>query len=95
MDEQLQPLTDTPVFHENLIALEVEPVATLPTPVRSSQRKPLITTMDLSATTCRWPFGDPAEPDFHYCGQLPQRNRPYCDTHEAVSSPSNQRKNRS
>ena len=95
MDEQLQPLTDTPVFHENPIGLEAGPDAALLKPVRSAHRKPLVTTMDLSATTCRWPFGDPAEPDFHYCGQLPQRNRPYCDAHEAVSSPASQRKNRS
>lgn len=90
MDEQLQPLTDTPTF-QTVIGLEVEPEVAIAKAIRSSQGKPLVTTMDLSATTCRWPFGDPAEPDFHYCGETPRRNGPYCDAHTAASSPASRR----
>ena len=44
-----------------------------------------VTTISLTADTCRWPFGDPAKPDFHYCGDLPLAGRPYCDKHDAQS----------
>jgi GcrA cell cycle regulator len=48
-------------------------------------RKNWITTISLTIDTCRWPFGDPAKPDFHYCGDLPLVGRPYCDKHDAQS----------
>jgi hypothetical protein len=50
-------------------------------------KRKLITTMTLTSETCKWPFGDPVSPDFHYCGRAPQPGRPYCGTHEAVSRP--------
>jgi len=35
-------------------------------------------------TTCQWPIGDPAAPDFHFCGvPVRQRGKPYCDVHQA------------
>ncbi len=92
VDEQFEQLGDTPAFHETgiLPLLESEPGVTKP--ARISRRKQPVTTMTLTSRTCRWPFGDPAEPDFHYCGQLPQTSGPYCDTHEAMSRPSGQHK---
>ena len=44
-----------------------------------------VTTLTLSTETCRWPIGDPTESDFHYCGQKPGSNGPYCDAHERKS----------
>lgn len=41
-----------------------------------------VTTLTLNSRTCRWPLGDPAELDFHYCGQPPNSRRPYCNAHE-------------
>jgi len=43
-----------------------------------------ITLMQLQNETCRWPFGDPREPSFRYCGCAGANNaagRPYCDDH--------------
>lgn len=38
--------------------------------------------VDLSETRCRWPIGDPLEPDFHFCGRpKPIDGLPYCDEH--------------
>ncbi len=37
--------------------------------------------LDLSEVTCRWPLGDPASPDFHFCGQTSVAGRPYCLEH--------------
>jgi GcrA cell cycle regulator len=61
-------------------------------PVRRSTKPKLVTTLTLTSATCRWPFGDPATPDFHYCGELPQTGGIYCDTHDSMSRPANQRK---
>ena len=52
-------------------------------PARKSMRpvKKLITTSTLSHRTCKWPIGDPAKVDFHYCGKLPESGQIYCGTH--------------
>jgi hypothetical protein len=60
--------------------------------VRKAAKKRLTTTMTLTSDTCKWPFGDPAASDFHYCGQLPQNGRPYCETHNSLSYQSPRRK---
>ena len=38
----------------------------------------------LAADVCHWPCGDPAQPDFHFCGS-PASRRPYCEEHRAVA----------
>jgi GcrA cell cycle regulator len=48
-------------------------------------RGKLVTTETLSGRTCKWPIGDPAEAEFHYCGHPPETGSPYCDTHERRS----------
>jgi GcrA cell cycle regulator len=30
---------------------------------------------------CRWPIGDPAENEFHFCGRNPKPGSPYCEAH--------------
>lgn len=30
---------------------------------------------------CRWPIGDPQEPDFHFCGKNKVTGLPYCEFH--------------
>jgi len=43
-------------------------------------------TIALTARHCRWPIGDPALPDFRYCGELPRRDgAPYCEGHWLVA----------
>jgi GcrA cell cycle regulator len=37
--------------------------------------------LDLTAATCRWPVGEPDEPDFAFCGAAPLRRYPYCVAH--------------
>jgi len=32
-------------------------------------------------TSCQWPYGDPQEKDFHFCGVNPLKNKPYCSEH--------------
>jgi hypothetical protein len=54
-------------------------------PAQKPARRRVVTTGTLSSRTCRWPFGDPAKPDFHYCGELPISGRVYCSTHDNMS----------
>ena len=44
-----------------------------------------VTTETLSSRTCRWPIGNPTESNFHYCGQPPSSDRPYCSVHEQIA----------
>lgn len=53
-------------------------------PARKRARK-VVTTLNLTSRTCKWPIGDPTQTNFHYCGQLPQTGRPYCTAHDDMS----------
>jgi GcrA cell cycle regulator len=37
--------------------------------------------LELDATRCHFPIGDPGDPDFHFCGGSPLPERPYCAFH--------------
>ncbi|MDP6343473.1 MAG: GcrA family cell cycle regulator [Alphaproteobacteria bacterium] len=39
----------------------------------------------LTASTCRWPIGDPGDEDFHFCGSKSTVGQPYCDYHAAMA----------
>src|SRR5262249_51841679 len=39
----------------------------------------------LAPKACRWPYGDPRHPDFHFCGN-PVAEKPYCERHRALAS---------
>ena len=42
-----------------------------------------VTLVDLNMRTCRWPIGDPKDPDFHFCGKEAELGKPYCEEHLA------------
>lgn len=35
----------------------------------------------LTHRTCRWPLGDPKQPDFRFCGKKKKFGSPYCEQH--------------
>jgi hypothetical protein len=37
----------------------------------------------LGPGACRWPYGDPEHPDFHFCGRPMADKPPYCEHHHA------------
>lgn len=41
--------------------------------------------MQLTERTCKWPIGDPATPEFWFCGHPVQAGKPYCEAHVAVA----------
>ncbi len=41
--------------------------------------------VDLTEKTCRWPHGDPATSDFHFCGHSCKEDGPYCEYHSRLA----------
>lgn len=41
--------------------------------------------MELTERTCKWPIGDPATPEFWFCGLPAQQGKPYCEAHVGVA----------
>ena len=91
-DEVIERGDDPPV--ETLLALDEDfigpPTAALAADsnvpiLKPAKKRKTIKTVALTVHTCRWPLGDPADPDFHYCGKRPLIGRPYCDRHDARS----------
>jgi GcrA cell cycle regulator len=58
-----------------------KPVVMLADPALSER----VPTINLTDDHCRWPVGDPGEPDFAHCGRKPRPGSPYCETHHAVA----------
>jgi GcrA cell cycle regulator len=44
-----------------------------------------VTLLDLTEKVCKWPIGDPTDPDFRFCGNPAQPGKPYCSAHVAVA----------
>lgn len=44
-----------------------------------------ISIMELREGTCRWPLGDPLDPDFVFCGGDCDVGKPYCGAHATVA----------
>jgi len=41
--------------------------------------------VNLTEKTCRWPHGDPATSDFHFCGHNIKEDSPYCEYHSRLA----------
>ena len=39
------------------------------------------TVLTINDRMCRWPIGDPAQNEFHFCGRKPKSGSPYCEAH--------------
>lgn len=42
----------------------------------------LVKLVDLKHDSCRWPIGDPKEPQFGFCGAPAMEGKPYCPRHQ-------------
>jgi len=47
--------------------------------------RPLISLMQLTSTTCRWPIGEVMQPGFGFCGQEIASHQVYCDHHARIA----------
>ena len=43
------------------------------------------TVTTIGANDCKWPIGDPASADFHFCGQGAAGGKPYCAYHSSLA----------
>ena len=43
------------------------------------------TILDLTDSKCRWPIGDPGQPDFFFCGGKTVGTLPYCGYHARIA----------
>jgi GcrA cell cycle regulator len=41
--------------------------------------------LTLKEAMCRWPIGDPGEPEFHFCGRKSCGTLPYCEHHARMA----------
>lgn len=41
--------------------------------------------LGLTERMCKWPIGDPKQPDFHFCGATTAGVLPYCAHHVAIA----------
>lgn len=53
----------------------------------------LVTTLTLKDSMCKWPIGDPDDPNFHYCGR-PAGKKGYCEGHRQMAFQPVQRRRR-
>lgn len=65
-------------------ANEIDPAALAKVSEIEKKAKKL-TLMELTERTCKWPVGDPATPDFWFCGLPVQSGKPYCEAHVGVA----------
>jgi hypothetical protein len=92
MNKQITGMETSLALQENFIEPPDAGAADRDVPVLKPTKIKVITTMALTIDTCRWPLGDPAESDFHYCGELPLTRHPYCAIHDAQCHPGARRR---
>jgi GcrA cell cycle regulator len=61
-----------------------EPKWTPPPPPENEPASLRVALLDVREGQCRWPQGDPASADFHFCGH-PATHGPYCAFHGNVA----------
>lgn len=55
-------------------------VRTVPRPIPPPEPPPFVGVVN---RPCQWPYGDPGEPDFRFCGRESAPSKPYCPEHVA------------
>lgn len=79
---QLKARTRIAAQHHVMTVFDCEPEPVIESDIPIGQR---CTLLELNAETCRWPVGDPAQPDFFFCGGKAPEGSPYCDWHGRVA----------
>lgn len=54
----------------------------------------LVSILELTERVCRWPVGDPKDPNFGYCGNVAYEGHPYCAEHVAIAFQAPNRKDK-
>ena len=70
------------VFDANINTIPLPELVSASEIVPEDRRKTLL---ELSPRDCRFPFGDPHDPDFHFCGARAVPTLPYCAHHLSIA----------
>ena len=55
-------------------------------PIKKRKLSDVVTSfMKLSERQCKWPYGDPRLPGFHFCGKPADVSVPYCEEHTKIA----------
>jgi len=54
-------------------------------PIKKKKEIKLASLSHLTERMCKWPFGDPRKPDFHFCGKAVDITMTYCAEHRALA----------
>lgn len=68
--------------HTEIEPLIVEPEFIAPAILSTGD---MATVSTLKGNMCKWPIGDPAKDDFHFCGQSAPTGKPYCGYHAQMA----------
>ena len=71
-------ITDTEPLYEAKVLTFHQPAI----PIPESKR---VSIMELRESACKWPLGDPMQPEFAYCGNDSDTGRPYCSYHATIA----------
>jgi len=84
-DEAASPIPEvvTPVKTTTTVRRETERTEFIEPAVLSSGD--LTTVATLNRNMCKWPIGDPAKDEFHFCGQPASQGKLYCTHHANVA----------
>jgi len=78
-ESRTEEVEDTQTYAmKSVDSLAAEPEFTAPAVLASGD---LTTVATLKGNMCKWPIGDPAKDDFHFCGQSAPAGKPYCPYH--------------
>lgn len=82
-----QPKTTEAKAQPEGVEVETSVVAPAPVPEPQAQsgRENEVAILGLSERKCRWPLGDPRDPDFRFCGAGVTEGEPYCIKHARLA----------
>ncbi|MEO0327614.1 MAG: GcrA family cell cycle regulator [Pseudomonadota bacterium] len=69
-------------------AITKAPNAVVPLKPLEDMKAPVskkLSLVELTERTCKWPDGDPATDDFHFCGCSVKEGSPYCEYHSKMA----------
>ena len=70
----VQPKAEAPPVRERVVQMD---------PATFAGSGPTVSS--IGANECKWPIGDPATEDFHFCGQGAAGGKPYCAYHSQLA----------
>ena len=91
MERREETVAAKPARQENFKPVIPEPDSIAPLVLDSGDR---MTVATIKNNMCKWPIGDPAKDDFHFCGQAAGTGKSYCAYHARLAFQPPQRRER-